>query len=292
MSKIKIMDELLANKIAAGEVVERSASVVKELVENSIDAEASIIKINLIDAGTKSIKIIDDGTGMDREDAVLAFGRHATSKLKSEEDLYRIETLGFRGEALASIASVSEVVLKTCNKDIGTKVIINGGKIISVENSEANKGTTIEVNNLFFNTPARLKHMKSLYTELASVTDFINKIALSHPEIKFILTNNDTVILETKLDQISVEISNRYSLYGTFVSAPMLYTWMRVANIMWPRTDFRSSLAKAFTEQAAYDPFAIVFFFYGMSILERKSQHQAAEEVRSADESDCKVVQF
>jgi len=219
MSKIKIMDELLANKIAAGEVVERSASVVKELVENSIDAQATEIKIELVDAGTKSIKIVDNGTGMDKEDAVLAFGRHATSKLKSEEDLYRIETLGFRGEALASIASVSEVVLKTCNGDIGTKVVINGGRVISIENSEAKKGTIIEVNNLFFNTPARLKHMKSLYTELASVTDFVNKIALSHPEIKFILINNDSVILNT--DGTNNLLKTINAIYGISISRKM-----------------------------------------------------------------------
>ena len=220
MSKIKIMDELLANKIAAGEVVEKAASAVKELVENAIDAEATEIKIELIDSGTTSIKIIDNGTGMDKEDAVMAFGRHATSKLKKEEDLYKIETLGFRGEALASIASVSVVILKTCNGDVGTKVNISGGKIISVENCEAKKGTTIEVNNLFYNTPARLKHMKSLYSELASVTDFVNKIALSHPEIKFILTNNDSVILNT--DGTNNLLKTINAIYGISISRKMV----------------------------------------------------------------------
>lgn len=197
MSKIKLMDEILANKIAAGEVVERCASVVKELVENSIDAESSEIKIDLLEAGTKQIKITDDGTGMDKEDAVMAFNRHATSKLKTEDDLYHINTLGFRGEALASIASVSEVTLKTSTGEVGTEVIINGGKLESVQPCEARKGTQISVNNLFYNTPARLKHMKSLYTELASITDYVNKIALSHPEIKFILSNNGSILLNT-----------------------------------------------------------------------------------------------
>ena len=159
------MDEILASKIAAGEVVERCASVVKELVENSIDAESSEIKIELLEAGTKQIKITDDGTGMDKEDAVMAFNRHATSKLKTEDDLYHINTLGFRGEALASIASVSEVTLKTSTGEVGTEVIINGGKLESVQPCEARKGTQLSVNNLFYNTPARLKHMKSLYTE-------------------------------------------------------------------------------------------------------------------------------
>jgi DNA mismatch repair protein MutL len=159
MSRIKQMDEILANKIAAGEVVERCASVVKELVENSIDAESKEIKIDLIDAGTKQIKVVDDGIGMDKEDAVMAFNRHATSKLKTEEDLFHINTLGFRGEALASIASVSEVNLKTCQDDVGTEVIINGGRLISVNPCESRRGTIITVSNLFYNTPARLKHI-------------------------------------------------------------------------------------------------------------------------------------
>ncbi len=197
MSRIKQMDELLANKIAAGEVVERCASVVKELVENSIDAQAKEIKIELKEAGIVSIKVIDDGIGMDKQDAVMAFNRHATSKLKTEEDLFHINTLGFRGEALASIASVSKVLLKTSSDDVGTTVKIEGGKLISVEESDLKKGTTIEVNDLFYNTPARLKHMKSFYTELASITEYVNKIALSHPDIKFVLTNNGSTLLNT-----------------------------------------------------------------------------------------------
>lgn len=197
MAKINIMDDILANKIAAGEVVERCANVVKELVENSIDANAREIKIDLIEAGTKQIKVTDDGIGMDSIDAPLAFERHATSKIKEENDLYHLSTLGFRGEALASIASVSEIEMKTSDGVIGTKVIINGGKLESVEACEARKGTIIVVANLFYNTPARLKHLKSLYTELASITDYVNKMALSHPEIKFILSNNGSVLLNT-----------------------------------------------------------------------------------------------
>lgn len=197
MSKIIVMDEILANKIAAGEVVEKCASVVKELVENSIDAGSDEIKIELIDAGTKQIRIMDNGSGMDREDAILAFSRHATSKLKTEDDLYRIETLGFRGEALASIASVSKIELKTSTGGVGTSVIINGGKIESVNGTDSRIGTIITVSDLFYNTPARLKHLKSLYTELANITEYVNKMALSHPEIKFILINNGNTILNT-----------------------------------------------------------------------------------------------
>jgi DNA mismatch repair protein MutL len=197
MSKIKLMDELLSNKIAAGEVVERCASVVKELVENSIDAKATEIKIDLKEVGTRSIKVTDNGIGMDKEDALMAFNRHATSKLKTEEDLFHIETLGFRGEALASIASVSEVTLKTSDGTIGTLVRIAGGKVLEVENGDSRVGTSIEVENLFYNTPARLKHMKSFYTELASITEYVNKIALSYPNIKFVLTNNGSTLLNT-----------------------------------------------------------------------------------------------
>ncbi len=197
MSKIMVMDEILANKIAAGEVVEKCASVVKELVENSIDALSSEIKIELVDAGTKQIRITDNGSGMDKDDAVLAFSRHATSKLKTEEDLYRIETLGFRGEALASIASVSKIELKTSTGGVGTLVSINGGKLENVSESDSRVGTIITVSDLFYNTPARLKHLKSLYTELANITEYVNKMALSHPEVKFILTNNGNTILNT-----------------------------------------------------------------------------------------------
>lgn len=197
MSKIHLMDEILANKIAAGEVVEKCVSVVKELVENSIDAKASIIKVELKDAGTQLIKVTDNGIGMDEEDSLMAFQRHATSKIIDESDLYRINTLGFRGEALPSIASVSNVTLKTCSKNIGTIVNISGGKVLSVTKGDARIGTIIEIKNLFYNTPARLKHIKSLYSELANITEYMNKIAFSHPNIKFTLTNNDNKILET-----------------------------------------------------------------------------------------------
>jgi len=220
MSKIKIMDEILANKIAAGEVVERCASVVKELVENSIDAKSTDIKVELKEAGTALIKVTDDGIGMDKEDAVVAFNRHATSKITDEEDLYRINTLGFRGEALASIASVSNVLLKTSQGEVGTLVNIKGGKVITVENTDARKGTIIEVTELFYNTPARLKHMKSLYTELASITEYMNKIALSNPDIRFTLINNGNTILKT--DGSNNLLKTISSIYGMDVTRKML----------------------------------------------------------------------
>lgn len=220
MSVIKVMDELLANKIAAGEVVERCASVVKELVENSIDAKSSEIKVELEDAGTREIKVIDNGKGMDKDDAVLAFSRHATSKIKDEDDLYRLTTLGFRGEALASIAAVSKVDLKTCQSEIGTHVVINGGTIQTVERGDARQGTIISVSELFYNTPARLKNMKSLYTELASITDYMNKLALSHPDIRFTLKNNDNFILRTDGSNNILKVIQ--SIYGSDVASKML----------------------------------------------------------------------
>lgn len=219
MAKIKIMDELLSNKIAAGEVVEKCASVVKELVENSIDANADVIKIELTDSGVKEIKVTDNGSGMEREDAELAFFRHATSKIKCEDDLYRINTLGFRGEALASIASVSRVTLKTSTGTLGTIVKINGGITESISNGDARKGTVISIKDLFYNTPARLKHLKSLQSELANITDFINKLALSHPNIKFTLINNDSVILNTDGSGNLLKTIN--AIYGTEVSRNM-----------------------------------------------------------------------
>ena len=191
MSKIEVMNEDLANKIAAGEVVEKTMNVVKELVENSIDAKASMIKIELIDSGVVEIKVTDDGIGMDKDDAVLCFSRHATSKLHNLNDLFNIASLGFRGEALPSIASVSQVTLKTSNGTTGTLVKINGGKTLSIEECDIRKGTSITVSHLFYNTPVRLKYLKSLYTELANITDYVNKMALSYPNIKFILINNE-----------------------------------------------------------------------------------------------------
>ena len=220
MSKIKVMSTDLANKIAAGEVVEKCMNVVKELVENSIDAESTTIKIQLIDSGVREIKVIDDGIGMDKSDAVLAFSRHATSKLKTIDDLFNVNSLGFRGEALPSIASVSNVVLKTSNGSVGTIVKINGGKIDSVEKCDLKKGTTITVSNLFYNTPVRLKYLRSLYTELANITDYVSKMSLSYPNIKFILINNDKELLNTSgSGDLLKTILN---IYGVVVASKMI----------------------------------------------------------------------
>ncbi len=197
MSKIQVMSEALANKIAAGEVVEKISSVVKELCENSIDAHAGNIIVALEDGGFKSIEVMDDGDGMDRKDAALAFSRHATSKLLRDDDLFFIDTLGFRGEALPSIASVSKVVLKTCAGEVGTLLELKGGKEEKVEDADARKGTSIKVTDLFYNTPARLKYLKSEASELASCVSLMERLALSHEHIAFTLTNNEKVLVRT-----------------------------------------------------------------------------------------------
>lgn len=220
MSKIKVMDEILANKIAAGEVVEKMMNVVKELVENAIDAESNEIKIELLDSGTKMIKVSDNGIGMDRNDASLAFSRHATSKLSNLHDLFNISSLGFRGEALPSIASISKVVLKTSNQKEGTIIKIEGGKIIENIPSDLQKGTDITVTDIFYNTPVRLKYIKNLYTELANIVDYVNKMALSYPHIKFTLMNNEKILLKT--DGSSNLLKVIYEIYGKDVSKKMI----------------------------------------------------------------------
>ena len=220
MSRIKVMDELLSNKIAAGEVVEKVVSIVKELVENSIDAKATMIKVDLKEAGLREITVTDNGIGMDKNDAQLAFQRHATSKLYTDDDLFNINSLGFRGEALPSIAAVSDVVLKTCQDDVGTQIHIKGGKILENKPSEGRIGTQITVTNLFYNTPARLKHLSSPYAELAGVTEYVNKMALSYPEVKFILTNDEKELLNTSGSGNLLKVIK--SIYGLDIAKKML----------------------------------------------------------------------
>lgn len=192
MSKIRVLSDQLANQIAAGEVVERPASVAKELVENAIDAGARRITVDVEAGGRKLLRVADDGSGMTRDDAVLAFERHATSKISSAEDLDAIATLGFRGEALASIASVARVELTTMTEDAGaaTRVVIEGGRMRDVKDAAHPRGTTITVRDLFFNVPARRKFLRSEATESFHLTNLITHYALAHPEIAFTLTNN------------------------------------------------------------------------------------------------------
>ena len=192
MSKIRVLADHVANQIAAGEVVERPASVAKELVENSIDAGATRITIEIEAGGRRLLKVSDDGEGMVRDDAMLAFERHATSKIRETEDLAAIGTLGFRGEALASIASVAKVELTTCTEgaNAATRVTIDGGRMRDVKDAAHPRGTTIAVRDLFFNIPARRKFLRSEATETYHLTNLVTHYALAHPEIAFTFVNN------------------------------------------------------------------------------------------------------
>lgn len=212
MPKIHELSTNLANQIAAGEVIERPASVVKELVENSIDAHSTEIDISVIDAGIKSIEVIDDGDGIEKTDVKTAFLRHATSKITSQKDLFRVNTLGFRGEALPSISSIADVTLKTSTGEMGTKVRFKGGKLIEETSSESKKGTSIIVNSIFYNTPARLKYLKSQKTELSKITDVVHHLALSHPEITFTLNSDGKELLRTSGRNNPLQVIG--SIYG------------------------------------------------------------------------------
>ncbi len=214
MNKIKILPDNLANQIAAGEVVERPASVVKELLENALDAGAKRVQIDIELGGRRLMRVVDDGTGMERDDAILAFERHATSKIKTLEDLAKIQTLGFRGEALASIASVAkvELVTKTEENEAATRVLIEGGRLIDVKDAARSTGTTIAVRDLFFNTPARRKFMRSEATENYHLTNIVQHYALANPEIAFALTSNGREILRVSLAKDLRE--RAYQIFG------------------------------------------------------------------------------
>lgn len=199
MARINILDDSTINKIAAGEVIERPSSIVKELVENSIDAGSTIITVEIQNGGKDLIKVVDNGYGIEHDDVNKAFMRHATSKINRAEDLYDLNSLGFRGEALASIAAVSklEMLTKTNDALIGTNIKVDGGRIVSKKPSASNNGTKIVVNSLFFNTPARRKFLKSNQSETQAITDLMNKLAIGNPDIKFIYINNKKNVFET-----------------------------------------------------------------------------------------------
>ncbi len=213
MQKIRQLDDVLANKIAAGEVIERPANVVKELVENSIDANSSKIDVIVEEGGLDLIQIIDNGDGMVKEDALLCFSRHATSKIKDDQDLFCIQTLGFRGEAIPSIASISNFELKTSTGEKGTIVSYQYGKFIKCEDSDCKKGTNIKVKKLFQNVPARLKYVKSTNAQFANIQTYIERLSLSHPHIAFSLVHNQRTIYKTNGNGNLLEvISNVYGL--------------------------------------------------------------------------------
>ena len=218
--KIVQLDEILANKIAAGEVIERPANVVKELVENSIDAKATKVDIVIEDGGMALIEIIDNGTGMDSQDARLCFSRHATSKIHNDQDLFCIQTLGFRGEAIPSIASISNFVLKTSDGQDGSTVIYEFGKLIDQQHSDLKRGTHITVTKLFQNVPARLKYVKSVNAEFAHIQNYVERLALSHPEIAFTLMHNHKLTFKTNGNGNLLEVIHQ--IYGLSVVKNML----------------------------------------------------------------------
>lgn len=221
MSQIVLLDEALANKIAAGEVVERPASVVKELVENALDASSTRIHVDIEEGGLAKIRIVDDGTGIREEDCERAFMRHATSKIKKEQDLFHIRTLGFRGEALPSIASVSKLTITTSDGETsGVKLYLEGGKIIRKSSAPLRKGTEIVVTDLFYNTPARLKYLKTIHTEMGHITDVMNRMALSHPEVAFLLTHNGKKIFQTSGNGQMLQVIQQ--IYGSSVVKQMI----------------------------------------------------------------------
>ena len=212
MSKIHELSPELTNQIAAGEVIERPASVVKELCENSLDAGSSRIRINFIDAGLKQITVQDNGSGIAKDQLNLAFTRHATSKIATERDLFNISTLGFRGEALASIAAVSHVEVITSSDNLGgVRAIFVGSEKKLQEDAASPKGTKISVSDLFFNTPARLKYLRSERTETLKIVDIVNRLALGHPDVSFTLTNNGKILLKTNgRNDLRQDIANIY----------------------------------------------------------------------------------
>lgn len=223
MNKINILDASLADKIAAGEVVERPSSVVKELVENSIDAHATKIDVFVVDGGRTSIEIKDNGVGMSKDDAMVCIKRHATSKIRFDQDLFAIKTMGFRGEALSAISSVSKFTLQTKEKDseYGTELFCLNSEVIEIKPCALPIGTCIKVEELFYNTPARLKYLKSDTSELSYITDIIYKLALANPHIAFSLTSNNKLLFKTSGKNDMIEIIS--AIYGINVAKNMIY---------------------------------------------------------------------
>ena len=222
MGKIVLLDELTINKIAAGEVIERPASVVKELVENSIDAGATNITVEIQNGGISKIRIIDNGSGMSKDDLEFAFERHATSKIRKAADLENVKSMGFRGEALASIAAIAhvELVSKTEDDNIGHKIVVEGGKILEIEDSASQKGTTITVSNLFFNTPVRYKFLKKDFTEAGYIEDAVTRIAIANPNIAIKLINGNKTIIQTNGNgDLNTVI---YTIYGKEIAEGLL----------------------------------------------------------------------
>ena len=222
MPNIHVLDQNTINKIAAGEVIERPASVVKELLENAIDAKATAVTVEIREGGISFIRVTDNGCGIEKEEIPLAFLRHSTSKIQSVEDLFTVSSLGFRGEALSSIAAVAQVELitKTPEQFTGSRYLIEGGKEISLEEIGAPNGTTFLVKNLFYNTPARRKFLKTAQTEAGYISEIVEKIALSHPEISISFINNNQTKIHTSGNGNLKDVI--YNIYGRDIANNLL----------------------------------------------------------------------
>lgn len=237
MGSIVLLDELTVNKIAAGEVIERPASVIKEMVENSIDAGATNINIEIKNGGISYIRITDNGKGISTDDMEIAFERHATSKIRSAEDLNEVKSMGFRGEALASIAAIAnvEMISKTAEQETGNRIVVEAGQVLSMEEAGCKQGTTITVQNLFFNTPVRYKFLKKDYTESGYIEDAITRLALINPNIAFKLVNSGKTIIQTSGNGNIQDVI--YSIYGKDIATSILdvdyeYEEMRVTGVV------------------------------------------------------------
>ena len=311
MNRINLMSPELANMIAAGEVIERPSSVIKELVENSIDAKATRIEVDIYDVGRKLIRVKDDGFGMSREDAKLAFKRHASSKVKSVYDLMRITSLGFRGEALPSIASVSNVTLLTSDGEEGTKICLSPSKEMEVSDAALRKGTTFEIRDLFFNTPARMKYLKSDKTENASSIEVMEHLSMCYSDVSFVLRIDGKTIFETtgrgdlkevialiygkevakKLLEVSFE-GEGYSFSGYIGEPSISYsTRYDILNFLNRRSVYVPKVQKAFID--AYKdylppsryPFVAVNFSVDYSLVD-VNVHPTKREVRLSIEEE------
>lgn len=246
MGKIVLLDDLTINKIAAGEVIERPASAVKEMCENSIDAGAKNITVEIKNGGISLIKIVDDGCGISEDDMEIAFERHATSKIRSSEDLSKVKTMGFRGEALASVASISnvEMISKRPEDEIGHKIVIEGGKVLEKSEVACPNGTTIIVKNLFFNTPVRYKFLKKDFTESGYIEDAITRLALVNKNVSIKLINTGKTVIQTNGNgDIKTVI---YSIYGKDVANGVIdidYTYedIRVTGVIGNSSISRSN---------------------------------------------------
>jgi len=309
--KVVKLDKLTINKIAAGEVIERPASVVKELVENSIDAQSSKITINIQEGGKKSVEVIDDGIGMESTDARLSINRHTTSKINNADDLFSIYSLGFRGEALASIVSVAqvEIITKTEESDLGIHLVIEGGEIVSDKQASAPKGTRISVKNLFFNVPVRRKFLKTISTEINHITEYVTKLALANPSISFTLTHNGKDILTAPKGDLIVQITaifgeniaraclpinkkeNEYSVTG-FITKPEFsrkskdYLYIFVNGRSVTNKVISEAVSRGYSTAVPHNRYPIIFLYFDLPPNEVDvNVHPTKKEIRFSNEA-------